>query len=112
MSHSDDYGLVIPPKLAPIQLVIVPIYNSRASWKLLMKGLVKLIKPLKELGVSVKYDNRTTYKPGWKFAEYELKGVPLRMAMGPRDLENVTVELARRDTLKRKLFVKTRLRLK
>jgi len=103
MSHSDDQGLVIPPRLAPIQLVIVPIYKSPEQLELISKRVEELIKPLRDLGISVKYDNRTTHKPGWKFAEYELKGVPLRLAIGPRDLENETAELARRDTLEKKV---------
>lgn len=101
MSHSDDFGLVLPPKLAPIQVVIVPIYRSEEQLQLLNERIAPITKELKAKGISVKYDNRNTYKPGWKFAEYELKGVPLRIAMGPRDLENNTAELARRDTLEK-----------
>ena len=101
MSHSDDFGLVLPPKLAPIQVVIVPIYRSEEQLDMLNQRIGALTAELKAKGISVKYDNRTTYKPGWKFAEYELKGVPLRVAMGPRDLENNTAELARRDTLEK-----------
>lgn len=104
MSHSDDDGLVLPPKLAPIQLVVVPIYKSAEQLEMIDKRVEELIKPLRAIGVSVKYDNRTTYKPGWKFAEYELKGVPLRIAMGPRDLDNGTVELARRDTKEKQII--------
>jgi len=103
MSHSDDKGLVLPPRLAPIQLVIVPIYKSAEQLEMIDKRVEELIRPLRKLGISVKYDNRTTHKPGWKFAEYELKGVPLRLAIGPRDLENGTAELARRDTLEKKI---------
>jgi len=99
MTHSDDKGLVLPPKLAPIQLVIVPIYRSEEQLEEIDLKVEKLLKEIKEKGISVKYDNRTTYKPGWKFAEYEMKGVPIRIAIGPRDIENNTVELARRDTL-------------
>jgi len=99
MTHSDDKGLVLPPKLAPIQLVIVPIYRSEEQLEEIDLKVEKLSKEIKEKGISVKYDNRTTYKPGWKFAEYEMKGVPIRIAIGPRDIENNTVELARRDTL-------------
>ena len=106
MSHSDDYGLVLPPKLAPIQVVIVPIYRNEEQLQQINERVGELTKELRSKGISVKYDNRTTYKPGWKFAEYELKGVPLRIAMGPRDLENNTAELARRDTLKRKILVR------
>lgn len=101
MSHSDDFGLVLPPKLAPIQVVIVPIYKGDEQLEMLNDRIAPITKELKKRGISVKYDNRNTYKPGWKFAEYELKGVPLRVAMGPRDLENNTAELARRDTLEK-----------
>jgi prolyl-tRNA synthetase len=104
MSHSDDHGLVLPPRLAPIQLVIVPIYKSDEQLQMIDKRVQELIKPLREMGVTVKYDNRTTHKPGWKFAEYELKGVPLRLGLGPRDLENGTAELARRDTLEKQVI--------
>jgi len=99
MTHSDDKGLVLPPKLAPIQLVIVPIYKSEEQLNTISEKVDKMMIELKAKGISVKYDNRTTYKPGWKFAEYELKGVPLRIGIGPRDIENNTFELVRRDTL-------------
>ena len=99
MTHSDDLGLVLPPKLAPIQVVIVPIHRNDEQLAAISEKVSEIVKALKSRGVSVKYDSRTTHKPGWKFAEYELKGVPLRIAMGPRDLENGTLELARRDTL-------------
>ncbi len=98
MAHSDDDGLVLPPKLAPIQVVIVPIYKNEEQLEALNKKAAEIKKSLEAKGISVKYDNRDTFKPGWKFAEYELKGVPVRIAMGPRDLENNTVEVARRDT--------------
>src|SRR5210317_2098698 len=101
MSHSDDLGLVLPPNLAPIQVVIVPIYRSEEQLDAISEKANELVKALKKKGVSVKFDHRTTYKPGWKFAEYELKGVPLRIALGPRDLENGTLEVARRDTLEK-----------
>jgi prolyl-tRNA synthetase len=104
MSHSDDQGLVLPPKLAPIQLVVVPIYKSEEQLKAIDARVAELIKPLRDMGITVKYDNRTTHKPGWKFAEYELKGVPLRLGIGPRDLENGTAELARRDTLEKSII--------
>ena len=98
MAHSDDAGLVLPPKLAPIQVVIVPIYKSDEDL-LKISAFVDELKPkLKNLGISVKYDDRDTQRPGFKFAEYELKGVPIRLAIGARDIENGTVELARRDT--------------
>jgi prolyl-tRNA synthetase len=99
MTHSDDNGLVLPPALAPIQLVIVPIYKGEEQLAKLDAHVAPLIAAFKKRGVSVKYDNRDTHKPGFKFNEYELKGVPLRIAIGERDLENGTYELARRDTL-------------
>ncbi len=99
MSHSDDNGLVLPPKLAPIQVVIVPIYKGEDGLAKMNEVAMPLKKKLESLGISVKYDNRDTHRPGWKFAEYELKGVPVRIALGERDLANGTVELARRDTL-------------
>ncbi len=99
MTHSDDNGLVLPPKLAPFQVVIVPIYRSEDQLEQITEKVTEIKAKLEAAGVSVKYDNRDTHKPGWKFNEYELKGVPLRIAIGPRDLENSTVELARRDTL-------------
>jgi len=99
MTHSDDQGLVLPPNLAPYQVVIVPIYRGEEQLEQISEKVKELQKRLRKKGVRVKFDNRDTHKPGWKFAEYELKGVPLRMAMGPRDMENNTVELARRDTL-------------
>ena len=99
MTHSDDHGLVLPPKLAPTQVVIVPIYKGEEQLNELNAHVEGLVKELCSKGISVKYDNRDTHKPGFKFNEYELKGVPLRIAIGPRDLENGTYELARRDTL-------------
>ncbi|SNS62895.1 prolyl-tRNA synthetase [Belliella buryatensis] len=99
MAHSDDNGLVLPPKLAPIQVVIVPIYKSDEELDRIEAKAKEIMAKLKAKGVSVHFDHRDTHKPGWKFAEYELKGVPLRIAMGPRDLENNTIEVARRDTL-------------
>lgn len=99
MTHSDDNGLVLPPNLAPFQVVIVPIYRGEEQLQQIDEKVEGLKAELEKAGISVKYDNRDTHKPGWKFNEYELKGVPLRIAVGPRDLENETVELARRDTL-------------
>jgi len=99
MSHSDDNGLVLPPKLAPFQVVIVPIFKGADQLAQISGKVNEIIAKLKALGISVKYDDSDTKKPGWKFAEYELKGVPVRLAMGGRDLENNTVEVARRDTL-------------
>lgn len=99
MSHSDDNGLVLPPKLAPFQVVIIPIFNNEEQLALITEKVNIIIKALKSRGISVKYDNTDNKKPGWKFAEYELKGVPVRLALGARDLENGTIEVARRDTL-------------
>ncbi len=99
MAHSDDNGLVLPPKLAPLQVVIVPIYKSEEGLQKISEKVAGILEGLKTRGISVKYDDRDTQKPGWKFAEYELKGVPVRLAMGERDLANGTVEVARRDTL-------------
>lgn len=99
MTHSDDNGLVLPPNLAPYQVVIVPIYRSDEQFEQVKVKALSLKAELEEAGVSVHFDGRDTHKPGWKFAEYELKGVPLRIAMGPRDIENNTIELARRDNL-------------
>ncbi len=99
MSHSDDNGLVLPPKLAPYQVVIVPIYRNAEQLQLVNEKVAGIVQKLKALGISVKYDNADNKKPGWKFSEYELKGVPVRLAIGARDLENNTIEVARRDTL-------------
>ena len=101
MAHSDDNGLVLPPKLAPFQVVIVPIYKKEEQLAAISEKVDEIIARLKAKGVSVKYDDNDNKKPGWKFAEYELKGVPVRLAVGPRDLENGTVEVARRDTLEK-----------
>ncbi|MEN1784647.1 MAG: proline--tRNA ligase [Bacteroidota bacterium] len=101
MTHSDDNGLVLPPKLAPIQVVIVPIYKGLEQLTAISEKVMPLIKALRDKGVAVKYDDRDTHKPGFKFNEYELKGVPLRLAIGNRDLQNGTVEVARRDTLEK-----------
>ena len=98
MAHSDDKGLILPPKLAPIQVVIVPIFKNEEQLQAISIAAKGIMHQLKELNISVKYDDRDTQKPGWKFAEYELKGVPVRIALGPRDLENSTAEVARRDT--------------
>jgi prolyl-tRNA synthetase len=101
MAHSDDHGLILPPKLAPIQVVIVPIYKNDEEFNKVVQKAKEIHGVLAERGISVKLDDRDTHKPGWKFAEYELKGVPLRIAIGPRDVENNTVEIARRDTLEK-----------
>jgi len=103
MAHSDDNGLVLPPKLAPFQVVIVPIYKSAEQLEAITLKVDEIVAKLKSVGVSVKFDNNDTKKPGWKFAEYELKGVPVRVAIGPRDLENGTAEIARRDTLEKQV---------
>jgi prolyl-tRNA synthetase len=99
MAHSDDNGLVLPPALAPYQVVIVPIYKNQEQLQAIDAKVEGIVARLKALGIRVRYDNSDNKKPGWKFSEYELKGVPVRLAMGGRDLENNTVELARRDTL-------------
>ena len=99
MTHSDDKGLVLPPNLAPHQVVIVPIFRNDEQFDAISEKVNEMIKELRALGVSVKFDKRDTHKPGWKFAEWELKGVPVRIAIGPKDLENGTVEVARRDNL-------------
>lgn len=101
MSHSDDKGLVLPPKLAPYQVVIVPIYRDEEQLKQINEVVGKMKKAMELKGITVKYDNRDSQRPGWKFAEYELKGVPVRIAIGGRDLENGTVEVARRDTMEK-----------
>ncbi len=101
MTHSDDNGLVLPPKLAPIQVVIVPIYKGIDQLEAISEKVMPLVKELRSRGISVKYDDRDTHKPGFKFNEYELKGVPVRLAIGQRDLQNGTFEVARRDTLEK-----------
>jgi len=101
MAHSDNNGLVLPPKLAPYQVVIVPIYKNMEQLAEITVKVNEIMAKLKARGISVKYDNRDTQRPGWKFAEYELKGVPVRLAIGPRDLENGSIEVARRDTLEK-----------
>ena len=112
MAHSDDQGLVLPPKLAPTQVVIVPIYKGDDQLKLITATVDKIITKLKAKNISVKYDDRDTHKPGWKFSEYELKGIPVRIAIGPRDLENGTVEVARRDTKEKSVMQLTDLSIK
>jgi prolyl-tRNA synthetase len=99
MAHADNNGLVLPPRLAPIQVVIIPIYKGDGQLDELTRAANRIREELEAKGISVKYDDRDTQKPGWKFAHYELKGVPVRIAIGPRDIENKTVEIARRDTL-------------
>lgn len=104
MAHSDDNGLVLPPKLAPIQVAIIPIYKNADQLKEISEKVLPIKKELESLGISVKYDGRDTFKPGWKFSEYEFKGVPIRIAIGPRDIEQGTVEVARRDTLEKAVY--------
>ena len=106
MTHSDDKGLVLPPNLAPIQVVVVPIYRTEEQLEAITSQVNGLMADLRKLGVSVKFDNRDTQKPGFKFAEWELKGVPVRIAVGPNDLENGTYEVARRDTLSKEVVSK------
>ena len=106
MTHSDDKGLVLPPNLAPIQVVIVPIFKTDEELEIISKVVNELVLAFKNLKIAVKFDNRTTQKPGFKFAEWELKGVPVRIAVGPKDLENGTFEVARRDTLSKEIISK------
>lgn len=106
MTHSDDNGLVIPPNLAPDQVVIVPIYRSDEEYTAVCNEAEIILKELREKGIRVKFDKRVTFKPGWKFNEYELKGVPLRIAIGPKDLENKSVEVARRDLLSKEIVAR------
>ena len=105
MTHSDDQGLVLPPSLAPIQVVIVPIYRGEEQLAQISEVVNDMAAELKASGVTVKYDDRDTYKPGWKFAQYELQGVPVRIAIGPKDLEKGSVEVARRDTLSKEIVM-------
>jgi prolyl-tRNA synthetase len=104
MAHSDDDGLVLPPKLAPIQVVIVPIFKSDEEFAAISEKVDEIVKEFRKHHVSVKFDSRDTHKPGFKFAEWELKGVPVRLAIGPRDLQNGTVEVARRDTKEKQVM--------
>ena len=104
MAHSDDNGLVLPPKLAPTQVVIIPISKNEEQLAAISAKVNEIKKNLQAKGISVKYDDRDTYKPGWKFNEYEFKGVPVRLVIGPRDLENGTVEVSRRDTLEKATY--------
>ena len=104
MTHSDDFGLVLPPKLSPFHVVIVPIYKNEEELEIISNVVKKLINVLSERNISVKYDDRNTHKPGWKFSEYELKGVPLRLTLGNRDIKNNTIEIARRDTLEKQVY--------
>ncbi len=107
MAHSDDNGLVLPPKLAPIQVAIVPVFKSSEQLAAITEKVLPIKKALERKGISVKYDDRETHKPGWKFSEYEFKGVPVRITVGPRDIENGTVEIARRDTMEKEVLQMT-----
>ena len=101
MTHSDDNGLVLPPKLAPTQVVIIPIYKTTDQLPAISEKAMEIKRKLEAMGITVKYDDRDSFKPGWKFNEYEFKGVPVRIAIGPRDLEQGTAEVCRRDTLEK-----------
>jgi prolyl-tRNA synthetase len=107
MTHSDDNGLVLPPKLAPTQVVVVPIYRNDEQRTAVLEYAQPIIDSIEEKGIAVKLDNRDNFKPGWKFAEHEAKGIPLRIAIGPRDVENGNLELARRDTLEKNIVPST-----
>jgi prolyl-tRNA synthetase len=107
MAHSDDKGLVLPPKLAPIQVAIVPVFKTPEQLESITEQVLPMKKAMEAMGISVKYDDRDTHKPGWKFSEYEFKGVPVRVTIGPRDIEQGTVEVARRDTLEKEVFQMT-----
>jgi prolyl-tRNA synthetase len=104
MAHSDDDGLILPPKIAPLQVVIVPIYKGEEQKKMIDEKVLPLVTQLKDLNIRVKYDDNDNARPGWKFAEHEMKGVPVRLALGARDLENNVVEVARRDTKEKKSY--------
>jgi len=104
MTHSDDKGLVLPPNLAPIQVVLIPIFNSDEEYKVVINKLDLFGKNLKSSNISYKIDDRKNHKPGWKFSEYELKGIPIRLVVGPKDIENNTIELARRDNLTKEVI--------
>lgn len=102
MTHSDDHGLVLPPRLAPIQVVIIPIFKNDAQLAQITESILPIKKALEARGISVKYDDKDFYTPGWKFNEYEMKGIPVRLSIGPRDLEKETIEIVRRDTLEKR----------
>jgi prolyl-tRNA synthetase len=104
MTHSDDKGLVLPPNLAPIQVILIPIFNSEEEFKLVSEKIKFVGEKLKSKNISIKIDDRKNHKPGWKFSEYELKGIPVRIVIGPKDLENNTVEVARRDELSKEII--------
>ncbi|RIU86162.1 proline--tRNA ligase [Candidatus Karelsulcia muelleri] len=102
MTHSDDNGLILPPKIAPIQIVIIPVYKTQEQLNLIEKLVLPLKESLEKRGISIKYDKRTYYTPGWKFNEYEIKGIPIRITIGKKDIDRGTVEVVRRDTLEKK----------
>ena len=104
MTHSDDNGLVLPPNLAPVQVVLIPIYRSDEDFDLVCKYLNPVITELKSKGISVLFDKRDTYKPGYKFNEHEIKGVPIRIVAGPKDIENSTLEIFRRDKMEKEII--------
>jgi prolyl-tRNA synthetase len=112
MAHSDDNGLILPPKLAPIQVVFVPVFKNEEQRAQITEKVIPLVNAIRKLGITVKYDDRDTHKPGWKFAEYEFKGIPVRITVGPRDIEQGTVEVARRDTLEKETYHMTDLETK
>jgi prolyl-tRNA synthetase len=112
MAHSDDHGLVIPPKLAPVQVVIIPIYRDNDQLAMISERALQIKSGLEARGIRVKFDDRDTQKPGWKFNEHEFRGVPVRIAIGPRDMENGTVEIARRDTLEKEVLQVAQLEVK
>ena len=99
MAHSDNQGLVLPPNLAPIQVILIPIFNSEEEYEKILNKLEKISNSLKKQNLSCEIDKRKKHKPGWKFSEYEMKGVPIRIVIGPKDLENNSAEIARRDNL-------------
>jgi prolyl-tRNA synthetase len=107
MAHSDDEGLVLPPMLAPIQVVIIPIYKKEEELQLISEKVLQIKKELEAKNISVKFDNSDNRSPGWKFAKYEFKGVPVRIALGPRDMQNGTVEVVRRDTREKMILQQT-----
>ena len=107
MAHSDDNGLVLPPKLAPLQVAIVPVFKSEEQLNLIREKVIPMKEEIEANGITVKFDDRDTHKPGWKFSEYEFKGIPVRITVGPRDIEQGTVEVARRDTLEKEVFQMT-----
>jgi len=109
MAHSDDDGLVLPPKLAPIQVAIIPIYKKEEELKMISEKALQIKKELEAKGISVKFDDSENRSPGWKFSEYEFKGVPVRIAIGPRDMQNESVELARRDTKTKEIIKQSEL---